>query len=159
MTMRKIVIWRAEPAVNGARGRCVIRNSWVQPGIVSAERSDLGSPYGGAGCPARGRLRGQHMNFGYHFLTAVPSQSACSADSSPKGRAKGAPAPVCKITICRTAGKAMAGVSPTMTFNIWEWSQIPDSEDQSSTPYRFPPPVPPAILRTGKPERTRTGQV
>lgn len=41
----------------------------------------------------------------------------------------------------------------------WEWSQIPDSAGQSSTPYRFPPPVPPAILRTGKPERTRTGQV
>ena len=27
--------------------------------------------------------------FECYYLTAVPSQSACSADSSPKGRAKG----------------------------------------------------------------------
>ena len=41
------------------------------------------------------------MNFGYHFLTAAPSQSACSAASSPKGRAKGAAAPARQITIYR----------------------------------------------------------
>ena len=29
------------------------------------------------------------MVFCHHYLTSVPSQSACSADSSPKGRAKG----------------------------------------------------------------------
>ena len=56
-----------------------------------AYRTDapLGSPSGGAGCPVRGRLRGQYIDFFCYYLTAAPSQSACSADSSPKGRAKG----------------------------------------------------------------------
>ncbi len=60
-------------------------------GIIFAERSDLGSPFGRAGCPARGSLRGSGVTI-TRFQTAnvVPSQSACSADSSPKGRAKGA---------------------------------------------------------------------
>ena len=70
-------------------------------GVVCVERSDLGSPYGRAGCPERGSLRGCRTIEIHLFLTAVPSQSACSADSSPKGRAKGAAAPVRKITIYR----------------------------------------------------------
>ena len=44
--------------------------------------------------PRRGRLRGSRTIEMHLFPTAVPSQSACSADSSPKGRAKGAAAPV-----------------------------------------------------------------
>ena len=55
------------------------------------ERSDLGSPFGRAGCPARGSLRGSHVTITrFQTSNVVPSQSACSADSSPKGRAKGA---------------------------------------------------------------------
>ena len=63
-------------------------------GVVFAERSDLGSPYGRAGCPCGAYLRGCRTIEMHLFPTAVPSQSACSADSSPKGRAKGAAAPV-----------------------------------------------------------------
>ena len=56
-----------------------------------SERSDLGSPFGRAGCPVRGSLRGSHVPIGAaQPSNGVPSQSACSADSSPKGRAKGA---------------------------------------------------------------------
>ena len=55
------------------------------------ERSDLGSPFGRAGCPGRGRLRGSRVPMdASQPSNGVPSQSACSADSSPKGRAKGA---------------------------------------------------------------------
>ena len=39
-----------------------------------------------------------------YYLTAVPSQSACSADSSPKGRAKGCyriRPPNYNLTLCR----------------------------------------------------------
>ena len=40
--------------------------------------------------PHRGRLRGSHVPMRRSEPSnAVPSQSACSADSSPKGRAKG----------------------------------------------------------------------
>ena len=55
------------------------------------ERSDLGSPFGRAGCPVwglPGRVRRSDTRF--QPSTWAPSQSACSADSSPKGRAKGA---------------------------------------------------------------------
>ena len=56
-----------------------------------AERSALGSPFGRAGCPVRGSLRGSHVPIGAaQPSNGVPSQSACSADSSPIGRAKGA---------------------------------------------------------------------
>ena len=59
------------------------------------ERSDLGSPFGRAGCPVWGRLRGSGVPMdASQSSNGVPSQSACSADSSPKGRAKGAAAPV-----------------------------------------------------------------
>ena len=70
-------------------------------GVVCVERSDLGSPFGRAVCPVWGRLRGRRTIEMHLFPTTVPSQSACSADSSPKGRAKGTAAPVQKITFYR----------------------------------------------------------
>ena len=40
--------------------------------------------------PRKGQTeRASRRDFGCYYLTAVPSQSACSADSSPRGRAKG----------------------------------------------------------------------
>ena len=53
------------------------------------ERSDLGSPFGRADCPVWGSLRGSHVPMdASQPSNGVPSQSACSADSSPIGRAK-----------------------------------------------------------------------
>ena len=91
----------AQPPQSGAASKnWNLSVSWMEPwcmppGVVSTERSDLGSPFGRAGCPVRGSLRGSHVAI-TRFQTAngVPSQSACSADSSPIGRAKGAAAPV-----------------------------------------------------------------
>ena len=63
--------------------------SVTSPFWRSGTDAPLGSPSGGAGCPERGSPeRANVAVFCCHYLTAVPSQSACSADSSPKGRAK-----------------------------------------------------------------------
>ena len=76
---REIVIWRCR--LRGAKRPWLsLWESWL---------------------PRRGRLRGCRTIEMHFFPTAVPSQSACSADSSPKGRAKGAAAPVRQITISR----------------------------------------------------------
>ena len=47
-------------------------------------------PLWGSWLPRKGQTeRASMADFCCHYLTAAPSQSACSADSSPKGRAKG----------------------------------------------------------------------
>ena len=63
--------------------------NWTNCNLAGRDRRTPWLPLWGSWLPHRGRLRGLHGFFECYYLTAVPSQSACSADSSPKGRAKG----------------------------------------------------------------------
>ena len=64
-------------------------------------------PLWGSWLPRKGQTeRAAWFDFGCYYLTAVPSQSACSADSSPKGRAKGRCRICPQITIFRFIPRA-----------------------------------------------------
>ena len=66
-----------------------------------------------SGLPRKGQSeRVPRSNIRFQPSNGVPSQSACSADSSPKGRAKGAAAPVRQITI-------FIGCPPTALAGQW----------------------------------------
>ena len=61
-------------ASNGARSWCV------------TERSDLGSPFGRAGCPVRGSLRGSHVPiYAFNHQTEYPLSQPVRLTALPKG--------------------------------------------------------------------------
>ena len=70
------------------------------PQIVWSEAT-LALPLGELAAPPRGRLRGSRVPIdAAQFSNGVPSQSACSADSSPKGRAKSAVSAGANCSFC-----------------------------------------------------------
>ena len=99
------------------------------------ERSDLGSPFGRAGCPVRGSLRGSGVPMdASQSSNGVPSQSACSADSSPKGRAKGAAAPVRSQMLRPGRGGSYPPVGGASPLSIVSFRQIlPQKKTQGAS--------------------------
>ena len=56
------------------------------------ERSDLGSPYGRAGCPVRGSLRGSHVPiYAFNHHTEYPLSQPVRLTALPKGEPRALP--------------------------------------------------------------------
>ena len=77
-------------ASNGARSWCV------------TERSDLGSPFGRAGCPVRGSLRGSHVPiYAFNHQTEYPLSQPVRLTALPKGEPRALPRQCGKLQFFR----------------------------------------------------------